>query len=1115
MERATRSGPLARALLLPLLLGLVVRTVAARRAPELPAPRAEAAFGLGAAAAPTSAARVPASGAGTTAEVTVEDAEALPAAASDPEPREPEPDDEAELRPRGRSLVIISTLDGRIAALDPENHGKKQWDLDVGSGSLVSSSLSKPEVFGNKMIIPSLDGDLFQWDRDRESMETVPFTVESLLESSYKFGDDVVLVGGKSLTTYGLSAYSGKVRYICSALGCRQWDSDEMEQEDILLLQRTQKTVRAVGPRSGNEKWNFSVGHFELRYIPDVETRAGFIESTLKPSGNKEESKIISDVEEQEAAMMDTVIKVSVTDWKVMAFNKKGGHLEWEYQFCTPIASAWLVKDGKVIPISLFDDTSYTSNNKVLDDEEDIVEAARGATESSVYLGMYRGQLYLQSSVRISEKFPTSPKALESVNNENAIIPLPTIKWKPLIHSPSRTPVLVGSDEFDKCLSNDKFSHEEYSNGALSVLQYPYDNGYYLPYYKRERSKRSTQITVRFLDNPNYNKNIRKKDPVLLLHWWKEIVGTILFCIIATTFIVRRLFHPHPHRQRKESETQCQTENKYDSVSGDSNDSSWNDIKSSGYVSRYLTDFEPVQCMGRGGFGVVFEARNKVDDCNYAIKRIRLPNRELAREKVMREVKALAKLEHPGIVRYFNAWLETPPEKWQEKMDEIWLKDESTDWPLSSPSPMDAPSVKIRQMDPFSTKEHIEIIAPSPRRGRSFSVGISCGETSSSESQFSPLEFSETDHGDVSESVDAVYNLQDSCLTDCDAEDGTVDGNDEGHSFELCPSETSPYVRSGERTSSSIVFEDSGCDNASSKELKTNRVHLGNHCANKLAALKHSSSQSSSEPTLSISPPRPTSLSLDLTKNSAEKLQPSSPKVYLYIQMQLCRKENLKDWMNSRCTIEERERSMCLHIFLQIAEAVEFLHSKGLMHRDLKPSNIFFSVDDVVKVGDFGLVTAMDQDEEEQMVLTPMPAYARHTGQVGTKLYMSPEQIHGNSYSHKVDIFSLGLILFELLYPFGTQMERVRILTDVRNLKFPPLFTQKYPRESAMVQDMLSPSPTERPEATDIIENAVFEDLELPGKTVLRQRSRSLSSSGTKHSRHPSISHSPLPSSLS
>lgn len=69
-----------------------------------------------------------------------------------------------------------------------------------------------------------------------------------------------------------------------------------------------------------------------------------------------------------------------------------------------------------------------------------------------------------------------------------------------------------------------------------------------------------------------------------------------------------------------------------------------------------------------------------------------------------------------------------------------------------------------------------------------------------------------------------------------------------------------------------------------------------------------------------------------------------------------------------------------------------------------QPSNIFFTMDDVVKVGDFGLVTAMDQEEDDEELsnLTPMPMYARHTGQVGTKLYMSPEQVSSSYSLHKL-----------------------------------------------------------------------------------------------------------------
>lgn len=75
------------------------------------------------------------------------------------------------------------------------------------------------------------------------------------------------------------------------------------------------------------------------------------------------------------------------------------------------------------------------------------------------------------------------------------------------------------------------------------------------------------------------------------------------------------------------------------------------------FSSRFQSDFDLMQCLGRGGFGVVFEAKNKLDDCKYAIKRITLPNKEESRMRVMREVKTLANCEHQNIVRYFQVSL--------------------------------------------------------------------------------------------------------------------------------------------------------------------------------------------------------------------------------------------------------------------------------------------------------------------------------------------------------------------------------------------------------------------------------------------------------------------------
>lgn len=76
-----------------------------------------------------------------------------------------------------------------------------------------------------------------------------------------------------------------------------------------------------------------------------------------------------------------------------------------------------------------------------------------------------------------------------------------------------------------------------------------------------------------------------------------------------------------------------------------------------------------------------------------------------------------------------------------------------------------------------------------------------------------------------------------------------------------------------------------------------------------------------------------------------------------------------------------------------------------------------------------------------------LPSCAKHTEQVGTHLYMSPEQLHGRQYSYKVDIYSLGLILFELLMVFGTEMERIATIKKLRSNKFPDGFQEKFENE--------------------------------------------------------------------
>ena len=106
-----------------------------------------------------------------------------------------------------------------------------------------------------------------------------------------------------------------------------------------------------------------------------------------------------------------------------------------------------------------------------------------------------------------------------------------------------------------------------------------------------------------------------------------------------------------------------------------------------------------------------------------------------------------------------------------------------------------------------------------------------------------------------------------------------------------------------------------------------------------------------------------------------------------------------------------------LPIAKQIAEALEAAHEAGVIHRDLKPANVKVKADGTVKVLDFGLAKALDPNPTGDPSQSPtLTAAATQMGVImGTAAYMSPEQASGQTADKRSDIWSFGVVLYEML----------------------------------------------------------------------------------------------------
>lgn len=151
-----------------------------------------------------------------------------------------------------------------------------------------------------------------------------------------------------------------------------------------------------------------------------------------------------------------------------------------------------------------------------------------------------------------------------------------------------------------------------------------------------------------------------------------------------------------------------------------------------------------------------------------------------------------------------------------------------------------------------------------------------------------------------------------------------------------------------------------------------------------------------------------------------------------------------------------------LEWFCQILLAIKDIHAKNIIHRDIKAQNIFLTKTGLVKIGDFGVSTQTSSCASTV---------------VGTPYYLSPEIINGAQYDSKTDIWSLGVLLYELCcldYPFKVPNNSLAALAlKILKGKYSPLPKQYSADLGRLIAAMLSINSKGRPSVDQLISKPV------------------------------------------
>lgn len=198
-----------------------------------------------------------------------------------------------------------------------------------------------------------------------------------------------------------------------------------------------------------------------------------------------------------------------------------------------------------------------------------------------------------------------------------------------------------------------------------------------------------------------------------------------------------------------------------------------------------------------------------------------------------------------------------------------------------------------------------------------------------------------------------------------------------------------------------------------------------------------------------------------------------------FLVMEFCAGSNLRALIRHQPQLSLQDAVRLSH---QLASALAYAHGQGIIHRDIKPANVLVDKKGKAKLTDFGIAAALDE------------ASITMTGQViGTPEYMSPEQARGLKLDGRSDLYSLGIMMYEMLtgrtpYAVGSKtsiLGRLAYEQDELELTFPATVPSML---QGVVRDLVRRNPGERIPDADILANQLHEILfTIPGSPAVRE----------------------------